>query len=72
MKAKVLEKLHEELNYMAKVMPVNEYRASWLNEVLRSLLQGDCIHRTLTILIKTLLTVTFLITIITVTFHMCF
>ena len=40
------EKLHEELNYMAKVMPVNEYRASWLNEVLGSLLQGDCIHNT--------------------------
>jgi hypothetical protein len=33
-KAKVLEKLHEELSYMAKVMPVNEYRASWLNEVI--------------------------------------
>jgi hypothetical protein len=32
-KAKVGEKLHEELNYMAKVMPMNEYRASWLNEV---------------------------------------
>jgi hypothetical protein len=46
-KAKVGEKLHEELNYMAKVMPVNEYRASWLNEVLidrqGSLLHGDCI-----------------------------
>ena len=32
-KAKIREKLHEELNYMVKVMPNNEYRASWLNEV---------------------------------------
>ena len=32
-KAKVGDKLHEELSYMVKVMPNNEYRASWLNEV---------------------------------------
>ena len=36
-KAKIREKLHEELNYMVKVMPVNEYRASWLLEVSLSL-----------------------------------
>ena len=39
-KAKIREKLHEELNYMVKVMPVNEYRASWLLEVS---LSGKCL-----------------------------
>ena len=40
-KAKVLDKLHEGLQYMAKVMPANEYRASWLNEVLSNLSTWD-------------------------------
>jgi hypothetical protein len=31
---KVGDKVHEGLSYMAKVMPVNEYRASWLLEVI--------------------------------------
>ncbi len=33
-KAKVLDKLHEGLNLMVKLMPVNAYRESWLNEVI--------------------------------------
>ena len=32
-KALVLGKLHEGLDYMAKLMPMNEYRAAWLNQV---------------------------------------
>ncbi len=33
-KAKLLGKSYDELEYMAKVMPVNEYRAMWLEEVI--------------------------------------
>jgi hypothetical protein len=33
-KAKVFGKSYDELEYMAKVMPVNEYRAMWLEEVI--------------------------------------
>ena len=32
-KALIVGKLHDGLEYMAKLMPMNEYRASWLHEV---------------------------------------